>query len=236
MNIAIILAGGSGSRFGADRPKQFLTVAGKTIMEHTIEAFSRNSRIDAIAIVSRADFVEEVEQMVERGGYTKVAKVLAGGKERYHSSLAALNAFTNDGDNLLIHDCVRPLVTQRIIDDCIDALARYEAVDVAIPTTDTIIELDEDGHISRIPQRRLLRNVQTPQCFRRGTLNRAFELALRDPQFIPTDDCSVVFTYLPDVPIHVVAGDTQNIKITYPEDLRFAEQILTTTTASPPTP
>lgn len=236
MNIAIILAGGSGSRFGADRPKQFLTVAGKTIMEHTIEAFSCNKRIDAIAIVSRADFVDEVREMVERGGYSKVVKVLAGGKERYHSSLAALNAFTDDNDNLLIHDCVRPLVTQRIIDDCIDALQQYEAVDVAVPTTDTIIELDENGHISRIPQRRLLRNVQTPQCFRRGTLNRAFELALRDPEFIPTDDCSVVFTYLPDTPIHVVAGDTQNIKITYPEDLRFAEQILTSSTASPPTP
>lgn len=226
MNIAVILAGGSGSRFGADRPKQFLTIAGKTIMEHTIEAFSRCSNIDEIAIVSRADFVQEVEKIVKNGGYKKVKKVLCGGKERYHSSLAALRAYTNDDDCLLIHDCVRPLVTERIINDCIEALKEYEAVDVAVATTDTIIELSEDGHITRIPQRRLLRNVQTPQAFRRGTLSKAFDLALKDPDFIPTDDCSVVFSYLPDTPIHVVEGDTCNIKITYPEDMAFAERML----------
>lgn len=227
-NVAIILAGGSGSRLGADRPKQFLHVAGKTIMEHSIEAFHKNERIDEIAIVSKADFVMDVEKIAKRNGYAKVKHVLCGGKERYHSSLAALNAYTDSDVCLLIHDCVRPLVSQRIIDDCIDALQDFEAVDVAIPATDTIIELDDEGNIARIPQRKMLRNAQTPQCFRRDTLRKAFDMALKDPNFIPTDDATVVFTYLPEVPIKVVNGETTNIKVTYKEDLELAEKLLST--------
>lgn len=226
MNIAIILAGGSGSRVGGDKPKQFLEVAGKMIIEHTIEAFHRNDRIDEIAIVSRQDYVEDVEAMVRRNGYGKVRHVLCGGKERYHSSLAALAAYDNDADCLLFHDCVRPLVSQRIINDCLDALQTFDAVDVAVPATDTMIEVDENGNICRIPQRSMLRNVQTPQGFRRGTIRKAFDLALQDPDFQPTDDVSVVFRYLPDTPIKVIEGDTNNIKITYREDLAFAERKL----------
>lgn len=225
-NIAIILAGGSGSRFGADMPKQFLKVAGKMIIEHTIEAFERHPQIDEIALVSRKDFIEEMEQLAPKNGYRKLRKVLCGGKERYHSSLAAIEAYTNDDDRLLIHDGVRPLISERVITDCIKALDTFDAVDVAVPTTDTIIELSEDGSISRIPQRRLLRNVQTPQCFRRETIARAFELALKDLDFFPTDDCSLVHKYLPEIPIHVVEGESTNIKITYPEDLALAERML----------
>lgn len=225
-NIAIILAGGSGSRFGADMPKQFLKVAGKMIIEHTIEAFERHPEIDEIALVSRADFVEEMQGLARKNGYRKLKKVLQGGKERYHSSLAAIEAYTDDDDRLLIHDGVRPLISHRVISDCIAALNEYKAVDVAVPTTDTIIELDENGNIARIPQRRLLRNAQTPQCFHRGTIAQAFELALKDPDFFPTDDCSIVQKYQPSTAIKVVEGEPTNIKITYPEDLALAERIL----------
>lgn len=225
-NVAVILAGGNGSRFGADMPKQFLVIAGKMIIEHTIEAFERHPLIDEIVLVSRADFVDEMLSLAEKNGYRKLRRVLHGGKERYHSSLAAIEAYTDDDDRLLIHDGVRPLVTERTITDCIKALDSYEAVDVAVPATDTIIELSENGSISRIPERRLLRNVQTPQCFRRGTISRAFERALQDKSFFPTDDCSIVYKYLPETPICVVDGDPTNIKITYPEDLAFAERVL----------
>lgn len=224
--IAIILAGGSGKRLGGELPKQFLQVAGKTVMEHSIDAFERSEDIDEIAIVSRADFVQDVEAMVARNGYNKVKHVLCGGKERYHSSLAALEAYPDDDCNLLFHDCVRPLVSQRIIHDCVEALKEYEAVDVAVPTTDTIIQLDERGCISSIPPRAMLRNVQTPQGFRRSTIRRAFDLALQDPSFQPTDDCSVIHRYLPQVSIHVVEGDADNFKITYKSDLERAEILL----------
>lgn len=232
MNVAIILAGGSGSRVGGDKPKQFLEVAGKMIIEHTIEAFHRNGRIDEIAIVSRQDYVDDVKQLVVERGYTKVKHVLCGGKERYHSSLAALEAYGNDDDRLLFHDCVRPLVSQRIIDDCISALDTYDAVDVAVPATDTIIQASPNPSqgrelvITDIPPRSTLFNVQTPQGFRRGTIAEAFSKALQDPDFQPTDDCSVVFRYMPDTPIYIVRGESTNIKITYKEDLEFAEKML----------
>lgn len=232
MNVAIILAGGSGSRVGGDKPKQFLEVAGKMIIEHTIEAFHRNGRIDEIAIVSRQDYVDDVKQLVVKRGYTKVKHVLCGGKERYHSSLAALEAYTDDDARLLFHDCVRPLVSQRIINDCLDALDTYDAVDVAVPATDTIIQASPNPSqggelvITDIPPRSTLFNVQTPQGFRRGTIAEAFSKALQDPDFQPTDDCSVVFRYMPGTPIYIVRGESTNIKITYKEDLEFAERML----------
>lgn len=221
MNVAVLLAGGSGSRMGGDRPKQFLEVKGRTILEWTIRAFHQHPLIDEIAIVSRADSMDEVQGIARP--YPKVRRILQGGKERYDSSLAAIRAYEDDEVRLLLHDAVRPLVSQRIITDCIEALQRYEAVNVAVPSTDTIIEVNEEGTISRIPQRSSLRNVQTPQGFLRGTIRRAYEIALQDPRFQTTDDCGVVFRYLPDTPICVVEGEMTNIKITYPQDLLLLE-------------
>ena len=143
-NIAVILAGGSGSRFGRDLPKQFLKVAGKKVIEHTIDVFEHNELIDEIAVVTRPEFISDIEQMVVNNHYAKVRKILQGGKERYHSSLSAINAYTNDDDNLIFHDAVRPLVNDRIIIDCIEALKHYDAVDVAIPVADTNAECTEE--------------------------------------------------------------------------------------------
>lgn len=225
-NIAVVLAGGSGTRFGADRPKQLIEVAGKTIVEHTLDAFEANGNIDEIAIVCKAEIAQQIRDIVARGGYRKVGKVLPGGKERYHSSLAAIEAYTDEDDCLLLHDAVRPMVSQRIIDDCVRAMESYDAVDVAVRTTDTIIGIAPDGTINSIPDRAMLRNVQTPQCFRRRVIRRAYELALADPGFTTTDDCGVVCRYMPEVPVKVVEGDVANIKITYAQDLYLAEKLL----------
>lgn len=224
-NIAIILAGGSGSRIGSDIPKQFQKVAGKKIIEHTIEVFEKHALIDEIAIVSREDYIPEVEQMVVHNHYNKVKKILCGGKERYHSSLSAIAAYPGDDDNLLFHDAVRPLVNDRIISDCIKALEHYEAVDVAVKTTDTVVQVNERECIETIPNRALLRNGQTPQCFKRRTIKRAYDLALADPQFTTTDDCGVVRKYLPDVPVYVVSGEVFNMKVTYVEDLFLLDKL-----------
>ena len=224
-NIAIILAGGSGSRIGGDIPKQFQKVAGRKIIEHTIDVFENNEQIDEIAIVSREDYIPEVEQMVVNNHYVKVKKILQGGKERYHSSLSAIEAYTDDNDNLLFHDAVRPLVNDRIIADCIKALEHYEAVDVAVKTTDTVVQVDENNCISHIPPRAQLRNGQTPQCFKRGVIKRAYDVALADPGFQTTDDCGVVRRYLPDVPVFVVDGEVFNMKVTYMEDLFLLDKL-----------
>ena len=225
MNIAVVLAGGSGLRLGNDQPKQFLKVAGKKVIEHTIEEFEGANNIDEICIVSRIDYINEVETLVINNGYQKVKKILAGGKERYESSLAAINAYTNDDDNLLFHDAVRPLITERIIDDCIKALQQYNAVDVAVKTTDTIIQVNANHCIDNIPNRNELYNGQTPQGFKRGTIAKAYKFALQDPNFITTDDCGTVRKYLPNEPIYVVNGENFNMKLTYVEDLFLLDKL-----------
>lgn len=232
MNIAIILAGGSGTRMGNDVPKQFLKVAGKQVIEHTIDVFENCSLIDEICIVSKADFVSDVESLVVRNQYNKVKKILQGGKERYHSSLAAINAYADDDINLIFHDAVRPLLSPRIINDCIEALKQYNAVDVAIKTTDTIISVDGNDCIDFIPNRNYLRNGQTPQCFKRGTIRKAYELALKDPNFVTTDDCGTVRKYLPSEPVYVVDGENANMKLTYVEDLFLLDKLFQLRTES----
>lgn len=224
-NIAVILAGGTGSRMGNDTPKQFMKLAGKKVIEHTIDVFETNPLIDEICIVSRENYISEVENLVVHNQYHKVKKIIAGGDERYHSSLAAINAYTNDEDNLIFHDAVRPLVNHRIINDCIEALQRYNAVDVAISTTDTIIQVNECQCIDNIPNRKLLRNGQTPQCFKRATIRMAYDRALQDPDFQTTDDCGVVKHYLPDEEIYVVKGENFNMKLTYVEDLFLLDKL-----------
>lgn len=225
MNIAVILAGGSGSRMGNNIPKQFLKIAGKQVIEHTIDVFENNKNIDEIIIVSRADYIINIENLVNSNQYQKVKKILHGGKERYHSSLAAINAGNNDDDNLIFHDAVRPLVNNRIIDDCITALDKYSAIDVAIKATDTIIQVDQNNIIESIPARSWLRNGQTPQCFKRGIIKKAYEKALKDPKFETTDDCGVVKKYLPNIPIYVVTGENYNMKLTHPEDLFLLDKL-----------
>ncbi len=231
MNIAVLLAGGSGRRMGGPEPKQFIQIAGRTILEHSIRAFHQHEGIDQIVIVAHADYIDRIREIA--APYPKVQHVVPGGKERYDSSLAAINAGkefsiinSQISINLLIHDAVRPLVSQRIITDCLNALQQYKAVDVAIPCTDTIVEVNAEGHICHITPRSMLRNVQTPQCFRLETIDEAYRIGLSDPNFITTDDCGVVHRYLPKEPIFVVEGDTTNIKITYPEDLILAEKVL----------
>lgn len=232
MNIAVVLAGGSGSRLGNDVPKQFLKVAGKQVIEHTIDVFENCSQIDEICIVSKADYVTNVEELVVKNQYKKVKKILIGGKERYDSSLAAINAYTDDNTNLIFHDAVRPLLNERIISDCIAALKKYNAVDVAVKTTDTIISVDEKECIDFIPNRAFLRNGQTPQCFKRGIIKRAYELALADPNFVTTDDCGTVRRYMPEEPVFVVEGDNANMKLTYLEDLFLLDKLFQLRTAS----
>lgn len=225
MNIAVILAGGSGTRLGGALPKQFLEVDGKEIIAYTIEAFERNPHIDEIVIVSNPNYIEKMREIVSRNRFVKVRKILEGGKERYDSSLAAINAYSGSSDVLLLHDGVRPMVSQRIIDDCVAAMARYDAVGVAVRTTDTIVQVDERGCIVATPARSTLRNMQTPQCFRLGVIRQAYEKALLDPAFVTTDDCGVVAKYLPDVPVFIVEGDTTNIKVTYKEDMALMSQL-----------
>ncbi|EHJ38365.1 putative 2-C-methyl-D-erythritol 4-phosphate cytidylyltransferase [Leyella stercorea DSM 18206] len=223
-NIAIILAGGVGSRLGMSTPKQFFKVAGKMVVEHTIDVFERNQHIDEIAIVSNPALVADFENIVLRNKWRKVKKILKGGAERYYSSLSAITAYQNEDANLIFHDAVRPLVSLRIIDDVVKALDTHRAVNVAVPSADTIIEVDGD-FITNIPDRSRLRRGQTPQAFDRQLISDAYDKALKDPNFRTTDDCGVVRTYLPEEPIFVVRGEESNMKLTYREDTYMMDKL-----------
>jgi 2-C-methyl-D-erythritol 4-phosphate cytidylyltransferase len=226
MNIAILLAGGVGARLETEIPKQFIKVCGKTIMEHTLDVFEQHSQIDEIAIVVNAQYLSEMGETFLNGGFKKIKKILQGGTERQDSCWAAIEAYCEYPDaNLIIHDAVRPLVSAEIITEVICKLEEYNAVTVAIPTTDTIYEV-EDNHIQQIPNRKKLMRAQTPQAFKQHIIEKAYLSAYSQKDFTATDDCGVVAKYLPDEPIYVVAGNERNLKITHKEDLHVLALLL----------
>lgn len=222
--IAIILASGTGSRFRSETPKQFLKLAGKTVLEHTLTVFEHHSRIDAMVIVVASEQRLLVQELVTRGGYHKVTAIVNGGASRQASSAAGIGAVSDDDAKVLVHDAVRPLLDAATIDRCLDALDVFEAVDTGIPSPDTIIRLDDDNCIADIPPRAMLRLGQTPQGFRAGLLRRAHALAADETDLRVTDDCGLVL-HFGLAPVHVVAGDVNNIKVTYPSDIYLADRL-----------
>lgn len=227
-NVAVILAAGSGSRTGLATPKQFLPLGGKTVLEHSVRTFNNHPGIDEVVIVTATEFIERVRAIVKDNRWTKVSAVLAGGKERFDSSLAAVRHFADNPDAvMLFHDAARPLVSERIISDAIKAMEMYDAVDVAIPAVDTIVQCNREGtHMESIQDRNLLWRMQTPQGFRQRTIEEAYRIALQDPQFTATDDCGTVLRYLKDVKVGIVRGSERNIKLTYADDLSLLEFLL----------
>lgn len=230
--VGVVLAGGVGRRIGLDTPKQLLRIAGRTILEHTIGAFDGHPEIDEVVVLMAPGFVEVAEELVRRNGYRKVTKVIEGGATRTESTWLALRALGDEECDVLLHDAARPLIEPRIISDCVAALERHEAVEVAIPSADTIVVAAPGPHgeiVRDVPDRSAMRRVQTPQCFRLSVIRAAYELAFADPAFgerPATDDCGVVLRYLPDVPIHIVPGDERNMKITHPADVLIADALL----------
>ncbi len=223
-NIAIVLASGAGTRFRSDTPKQFLKLAGKSVLEHTLDAFEQHPRIDEIVVVVSAECRMLTERVISDRGYRKIGKMVAGGDSRQASSASGIAAVVGESHKVLVHDAVRPLLDAATIDRCLIALDDFDAVDTGILSPDTIIRVQNDGSIAEIPDRSMLRLGQTPQGFRAGLLRRAHELARNDPGMKVTDDCGLVLHYgLGQV--HVVAGDVNNIKITYPSDIYLADRL-----------
>ena len=231
--IAAILAGGTGSRMGGECPKQFLPMAGRKVIEWTVDAFERNANVDEIIIVVLEDYISAVHTLVESNRWKKVTNVVKGGKERYLSTLAALSACETCAptDKILIHDAARPLITQQIIDAVVESLDNCSAVAVGVPSIDTIWQVASTGGntvLAQIPNRNQMRCAQTPQAFHMGILRSAYRQALQEKDIIPTDDCGMVMHYCPQTEIHVVDGDSRNFKITYPEDIKKAELLFST--------
>ncbi len=232
LQVAILLAGGSGQRFGADRPKQFVRIGERTVLEHSLAAFEQSPHIDAILIVSHPQHLDEVRELLPSSQHPKLCAVVAGGAERQDSTLNALRALAHITDSpleqirVLIHDAVRPAVSQSIIERVCTALHTHQAANLVVPVTDTLLEVNDNGTTAAMPSRARFRRVQTPQGFHAATLQHAYDVALTDPNFQATDDCGVVFRYLPEVEIALVEGEQRNIKLTYPEDLHVLHHLL----------
>jgi 2-C-methyl-D-erythritol 4-phosphate cytidylyltransferase len=226
--VGVILAGGTGQRVGLNIPKQLVKIAGKAILQHTLETFDKAASLSEIIVMMAPGFEAEAEKVVAAAQPAKPVRVLSGGASRPETTCLALAAIDDDDAEILLHDAVRPLVNVRIIEECCRTLVDHRAVDVAIPSSDTIIVVDErDGEefIDTIPPRASLRRGQTPQAFRVGVLRQAYALAAQDPDFAATDDCGVVRRYLPEIPIRVVPGSEENLKVTQPIDIHLADKL-----------
>ena len=226
MNIALILAAGSGSRMGnADKPKQFLPIYGKPLMLHTIEAFEVHEEVDAIVIVTNQDYVDQVKVWCKQYDLLKVKAVVAGGNERqisvYNGLQAVKKIAKSDNDIVLIHDAARPLISQRIITDNIRVCEKYDACDTVIKASDTIVRSNNDESITDIPLRKELYQGQTPQTFKLNIILDAHEHAIKNN--LP-DDAKLVLSLGKEV--RLVQGSKQNFKITTFDDLMMLKALL----------
>ncbi len=218
----ILLAGGTGSRMGSDQAKQFIRVAGKPVLCHSFDALRRYMPHSLIVVVAPVDSIEQVRQLLAADPH---CQVVPGGSSRQASTLQGLHALgAVRPKNVLIHDGARPFVSGQIIHDVLQALEKYEAVDVAIPTADTIIA-ERDGFIESIPKRKHLLRGQTPQAFRYKDLVSAYQTLGEQKLEQFTDDCGIFLACNPDARVRIVKGSEENIKVTYPIDLILADEM-----------
>lgn len=227
-NVAVILAGGMGTRVGGNIPKQLIPLSdGRSVLEHSVDAFEAASCIDEIVIVMHPEWLKEAEKLSRRNAWQKVRQIISGGSERWESSWHAIQAFSGQLSDisLWLHDAARPFVSQRILADVAEALETHAAVTVAVPVTDTLYKVRRDDvqgtkEVETIPSRTDFMRAQTPQAFHLDVLQKAFERALAQGQVAVTDDVGIVQAYMPEQPIFIVSGEEANRKITYAEDLK----------------
>lgn len=216
----LIVAGGRGARMGSEQPKQFLPLAGRPVLMHTIEAFDRWDNTSDLLLVLPADQRDTWQQLCEAHAFRRPHRVVSGGATRFHSVLNGLRAIPATSGLIAVHDGVRPLVSPSVIAACFAAAEAYGAAIPVLPMIESVRQIDADGR-SRPIDREQLRIVQTPQVFRADILRAAY-LRPYDPRF--TDDASVVEAS--GAPIHLVPGNRENIKLTTPMDLALAEVLM----------
>ena len=221
----IILAGGSGQRFGDQIPKQFIRLAGESVLRRSVVALASGGPFDQIVVAANPDWLQETKDGL-KGLQGINVSVVPGGSSRNESTRAALDALNAaDGDIVLIHDAVRPLLSREVVERVIAPLVagRADAVDTTIPTPDTLVIVDGEK-ITDIPNRSLYRRGQTPQGFIVGILRTAYAKAPEGSQ--ATDDCTLVLRNVPGARLLHVDGAEENIKITTRIDHVLADRLI----------
>lgn len=216
---AIIVAAGKGTRMGSELPKQYMTIAGKTILDTTLYKFEKSNEIDEIILVVNKEDSEYVKREIA-ASYEKVTCVIPGGTTRTESVFEGIKAVRNDCGILLIHDGVRPFVSYNLISTCVENADIYKACIPAVDVVDTIKEISKDGFVQKTLDRTTLKSVQTPQAFDFDTIRECYYNAVTEDKTF-TDDASIVEYY--GYKVKTIEGLPRNIKITTPLDLRVAE-------------
>lgn len=219
----VIVAAGSGTRMGTAESKQFLPLRGKPVLVHTLQVFQAVDEVDEIVLVVGAADIDRCERYRDEYGFDKIRRIVAGGAERQESVYKGILSLPPETEWVLVHDGVRPFVTERHIMACWRAAVEHDAAVLAVQVKDTIKIVDASGRITSTPDRRSLWAVQTPQAFRLSLLREAHERAAADG-FVGTDDAMLVERI--GRAVHVVEGDYRNIKLTTPEDLLLANWLL----------
>ncbi|MFO7295383.1 MAG: 2-C-methyl-D-erythritol 4-phosphate cytidylyltransferase [Caldicoprobacter sp.] len=225
-NYAIVVAAGQGKRMGTDVSKQYLLLDDKPVVVHALRAFDEQPAIEAIVLVVAPSDVKRVkDSIVSEYEFKKPVLVVEGGQERQQSVYNGLKALgeLGDVDIVVIHDGVRPFVTEQMIQDSILAADRYGAAVVGVPVKDTIKKVDDEQFVICTPQRSQLWLVQTPQAFKYRLIWEAHEKAVQDG-FCGTDDAVLVERL--GHPVKMVMGSYCNIKITTREDLILAREFM----------
>ena len=221
MNIAIIVAAGSGTRFGAEMPKQFLEICGKPLLIHTLERFEECAAIDEIVLVLSSEAIENFQTTLKKFNLKKLKQIVEGGKTRAESVLNALNSLDENVDIVAVHDGARPLVSADEIAQTVEKAREKGAVCLVGKVTDTIKRI-ENGKIIETINRENLRRALTPQTFRFEILQKAFAPENFDSS--ATDECFLVEKA--GFEIFLTEGSAKNIKITTREDFALAENLL----------
>ena len=231
MVIAGIVAGGVGTRMGQNiMPKQFLNIAGKPIIVHTIEKFLASPQIDGIVVGVHAEWMHVMNDLLDKYfiGESGIV-VVTGGKNRNETIKNIVNGarenFKADENTILVsHDAVRPFLSLRIIEDNVKAAEKFGVCDTVVGSTDTIVQSEEDGFITNIPVRSTMYQGQTPQSFRIGLFEEVYSSMTEEELDIVTDACKMFF--MRGHKVRLVEGDVSNFKVTYPFDLKMAKTIL----------
>lgn len=217
---AVIVAGGSGTRFGGD--KMMAQLGGVPVLVHTLRVFQTSPMIDEIILVARDEMLREMAELCNEFALSKVSLVVAGGETRARSCYAGVMAVSEKAGIIAIHDGARPLVTERIIEEVVWTAYRRLAAVPSVPVRDTIKKA-ENGVVTETPERSGLYAVQTPQCFQATVIRAALMDAIEKAPLV-TDDCMAVERI--GGKIFLTEGSEENIKITTPLDLELAELIL----------
>lgn len=219
---AIVLAGGYSKRIKLKVPKQLVKIDNKPLLAYTLDVFERCKAIDSIILVLHKKIVHQCRNLIKKYGYKKVEQLCLGGRTRQQSVFNALRKI-KDCDYVIIHDGVRPFVTQKIISRAIKAVKRFNAVTCAVEATDTIVEAKKD-FIGATLRRNKLWHIQTPQAFKFEAILHVHQRARLGKVFDSTDDAQLVFKL--NKRVKIIKGSCQNLKITTPFDLYLAKLLL----------